>query len=229
MVVVELDAGSGAGEDLIASELKLLNEVLMGQLGKTATLIGIKVDVINPKGSGNILGTSGIKGATEGKEVLALLKVNVDLDLVVLESNEGKSKADVAAEPELEGNIDSFLGNSGNTNHLVVAILLANWKRELIPDVHPSRVVLVNALASDLELNVLEESKTDLGNPGLTGSKSWHLGNKVDTVDKIAVAADLASHTATETGVTVKDVLNSLHGEVCVPAVNNLEDKCVFL
>jgi hypothetical protein len=46
-------------------------------------------------------------------------------------------------------------------------------------------------------------------------------------VDKIAVTADLASHTAAECGRAVKDVLNSLHGEVCVPAVNT--GHCLLL
>jgi hypothetical protein len=219
MVIVQLDTGSGARKDLITSELELLNEVLMGQLSESAALISVKVDVIDPEGSSNVLSTAGANSTSAVEEVLAVLEVNVDLDLVVLESNQGKGKTDVAAEPELKRNIDSLLGSSGNTNHLVVAILLTNGKGKLIPDVHPSRVVLVNALTSDLELNILDKGKTNFGNPGTSG-KSGHLGNKVDTVDKIAVTADLASHTAVEAGVAVKDVLNGLHGEVCVPTVN---------
>jgi len=42
-------------------------------------------------------------------EVVELLELQVDLNLVVLESNQRESKTGVAAEPELERNIESVL------------------------------------------------------------------------------------------------------------------------
>jgi len=42
-------------------------------------------------------------------------------------------------------------------NHLGIATLLAGLLGELIPDVEPLSVVLVNSLTTDLELDALDE------------------------------------------------------------------------
>jgi hypothetical protein len=46
---------------------------------------------------------------------------------------------------------------SGLANHLVVATLLVLVKSQLIPDLHPVTVMLVNALTANLNLNVINE------------------------------------------------------------------------
>jgi hypothetical protein len=44
-------------------------------------------------------------------------------------------------------------------------------------------------------------------------------------VDQITVTADGALHLLAEVGRTIEGLLNSLHGEVSVATVDNLEDK----
>ena len=96
VVEVELDLVRGAAYRLIASELHLLDEVLVGVLGHLAALISVEEDVINIEGGGNkgllvSLGHRlGASGDTSGKgldgpEALANgAEIKVDLDFVVL-------------------------------------------------------------------------------------------------------------------------------------------------
>ena len=53
MVEVELDLVVGGGHRLVARELELLNEVLVGDLGEAATLVRVEVDVIYVEGRGD--------------------------------------------------------------------------------------------------------------------------------------------------------------------------------
>jgi hypothetical protein len=53
VVKVKLNFISTGRNSLFTSELNLLNEVLVGELSETATLISIKEDVINPERSGS--------------------------------------------------------------------------------------------------------------------------------------------------------------------------------
>ena len=50
VVEVELDLVVGGGHRLIARELELLNEVLVGDLGEAPTLVRVEVDVVNIEG-----------------------------------------------------------------------------------------------------------------------------------------------------------------------------------
>jgi hypothetical protein len=95
----------------------------MGILGHTAALIGVKENVVDEERSGNeglvvSIGAldrargGGGKGVDGPEALINGAKVDVDADLVVLESNEGESKARVLAEPELEGNVEGGLRES---------------------------------------------------------------------------------------------------------------------
>jgi len=122
VVKVELDLVGRRTDGLITGELKLLDEVLVGVLCHTPTLIGVEEDVVNVEGGGNeglVVGASDLDGGCSVVEGVhgpqALLNgtdIKVDLDLVVLKSNEGKGQTGVAAEPELKGNIEGGLGES---------------------------------------------------------------------------------------------------------------------
>jgi len=120
---------------------------------------------------------------------------------VVLESDQGEGKAGVAAEPELERDVEGVLGGAvgdlgkgvgltagarivacltalneqvhefGNVaNHLGITGLLASLLGELIPDLEPVTVVLVNALAANLELNGVDEVVADIVEPAELGT-----------------------------------------------------------
>ena len=117
-------------------------------------------------------------------EVLDFLELEVDLDLVVLESDQREREARVAAEPELERDVERVLRGAVRylrkgvglaararivarltalyeqvhelrnvAYHLRIAGLLASLLRELVPDLEPVAVVLVDLLAANLELN----------------------------------------------------------------------------
>ena len=134
-------------------------------------------------------------------EVLDLVELEVDLDLVVLESDQRERKARVAAEPELEGDVEGGLrgavGNLGEgvgltagarivacltalneqvhefgnvAYHLSIAGLLASLLGELIPDLEPVTVVLVDALAANLEFNRVDEVVANIVEPADLGA-----------------------------------------------------------
>ena len=97
VVEVKLDLVRGRTDRLIASELKLLDEVLMRVLGHTTSFIGVKEDVINVKRSsykrlavsrGRLRGTGSAGKVRYGPEALInRADVDVNLYLVVLKSN----------------------------------------------------------------------------------------------------------------------------------------------
>ena len=197
-------------------------------------------------------------------EVAEVVELQVDADLVVLESDERERQARVAAEPELERDVervrrravhelrrevrlaaravivarltalDEEVREDGHVaNHLGIAGLLARLLRELIPDVHPVAVVLVNALATDLNLNRLNEVVSNPVEPAELRTRAVrrlerNLGERrleVHAVDQVAVALDRARNTLAEARRAVERVLNGLHGEVRVAAVHDLEES----
>jgi len=275
VVKVELDLVGRRTDGLITGELKLLDEVLVGVLGHTSALIGIQEDVVNVERSGDeglVVSGSHLGGAgfvQAGHSPQALLNgadIKVDLDLVVLKSDEGEGQTGVAAEPELEGDIEGGLGESiagsanlarsvgiarainvvkggvgdegqlgGVADHLEVAALLLGGHSELVPDVHPVTVLAVNALATDLNLNLRDELLTGKIKPTgvdvASGSVLERLANlreshlKVSAVRQITVTGDGAGHTATEVSLAVESLLDRLHGEVGVTLVGNLPES----
>jgi len=277
VVKVELDLVGGGTDGLITGELKLLDEVLVGVLGHTPALVGVQEDVVDVERSGDeglvvsgsdLHGTSGgVEGGHSPQALLDGADIKVNLDLVVLKSDEGQSQTGVAAEPELKGDIEGGLGESvtgsanlarsvgvartidvveggvsdegqlgGVADHLEVAALLLGGHGKLVPDVHPVTVLAVDALATDLNLNLRDELLTGEVKPtGIdaigTGGVLEGLANlgesnlKVGAVSQITVAGDGASHTATEVGLAIKSLLDRLHGEVGVTLVANLPES----
>jgi hypothetical protein len=102
----------------------------MGVGGHLSALVSIQEDEINIDRGGNkglLVGSgdrlrsrvgSSSQGLNSPQALTNRSEVNVDLNLVVLESNEGKSKTGVSAEPEEEGNVESGLrqGIAGSAN-----------------------------------------------------------------------------------------------------------------
>jgi len=281
VVEVELDLVGGGTDGLVTGELELLNEVLVGVLGHAPALISVQEDVVNIEGGGNEglvvsgddLATGGcadasaaLEGANGPQALVNRADVKVDLDLVVLKSDEGEGETGVTAVPELEGHVESGLGEGvagsanlagggslarainivkrgisdvgelgGVADHGVVATALVNGQGELIPDVHPITVLAVNALATDLNLNLRDELLTGEVQPtGINAVLSGGLHLLVDlgesdlqvsAVSQITVAGNGASDTATEVSLAVKSLLNGLHGKVGVAFVRNLPES----
>ena len=118
-------------------------------------------------------------------------------------------------------------------NHLGVAGLLARLLRELVPDVEPVTVVLVNALAANLKLHVGDKVLANPVEPAELTARAVRRGVdddlgkgrlEVDAVDEIAVTLDRAGNLLAEVGSTVEGVLNGLHREVRVATVNHLKE-----
>jgi len=248
----------------------------VGVLGHTSALIGIQEDVVNIEGSGDeglVVGGGHLGGGggivEAGHSPQALLNgtdIKINLDLVVLKSNEGQSQTGVAAEPELEGDIEGGLGESiagsanlarsvsiartinvveggvsdegqlsGVADHLEVTALLLSGHSKLVPDVHPVTVLAVNALATDLNLNLRDELLTGevkptgidvAGRRVLQGLANLGESNlKVGAVSQITVAGDGAGHAATEVSLAIESLLDRLHSEVGVTLVGNLPES----
>uniref|UniRef100_A0A6C0I6K7 Uncharacterized protein n=1 Tax=viral metagenome TaxID=1070528 RepID=A0A6C0I6K7_9ZZZZ len=281
VVEVELDLVGRGTDGLVTGELELLDEVLVGVLGHAPALISVQEDVVHVEGGGNKglvvsgddLATGGgadagaaLEGANGPQALVNGADVKVDLDLVVLKSDEGEGETGVAAVPELEGHVEGGLGEGvagsanlarggslarainivkrrisdvgelgGVADHGVVAAALVNGQGELVPDVHPITVLAVNALATDLNLNLRDELLTGEVKPtGINTVLSGGLHLLVDlgesdlqvsAVSQITVAGNGASDTATEVSLAVKSLLNGLHGKVGVAFVRNLPES----
>ena len=174
----------------------------MGDLGELASLVRVEVDVVHVErgrleiGRGDavtdgVVVGSDLRGCVPA-EVAKVVELQVDTNLVVLKCDEGKCKTRVAAEPELERDVEGvcrctveelcrLVGLTAGTviiaclttldekvrelgditNHLGITGLFASLLRELIPDVEPVAIVLINALATDFNLNRLDKIVTN--------------------------------------------------------------------
>ena len=273
VVEVQLDLVGRRGDGLSTRELQLLNQVLVRDRGEAAALIRVEVDVIDiQRGRDQARGCDTVADLVGGGTAVSIveaqvvegLEFQVDLDLVVLEGNQGQGKTRVAAEPELQRNVqrvfrgargdlvggvglagsaiavavltalDDQVNQLGNVaNHVGIPSLLTRLLGQLVPDLEPITIVLVDLLTANLEIDVVDQVVTDPVEPTELGTRTVRRlennlgkgGLEVDAVDQIAVAADRALHLATKVGSTVEGLLNGLHGEVSVATIDDLEDK----
>ena len=92
--------------------------------------------------------------------------------------------------------------------------------------------MLVDLLAADLELDVVDEVVANPVEPAELGTRAvrrserhgGERGLEVDAVDQVAVAADRACYLLAEVGRAVERLLDGLHREVRVSAVDHLEE-----
>ena len=179
----------------------------MGHLCKTPAFLSVKKHVVDPEAAVRQGGGGGGEGS--GDQVGRSREIDVNLDLVVLEGNEGQGETHVAAEPELKGNVQGGCESliNGLANHLVVAINVALGLGQLVPDVHPVAVVLVDLLAADLNGQVGQKSQAEVIDPGASGNDR-DVDLEVDLVDQITIAGNGAGHTLAEVSRTVEGLLN---------------------
>lgn len=242
MIEVKLDLVRDRGDRLVTSELNLLDEVLVRDLREAATLISVKEDVVGVERRGLERGDN--YSVTRREVAIGSgTELKIDLDLVVLESNKGKGKAGIAAEPELKRDVKIHLGDEGSrnrrgselgkgryvTDHVLVTNLLALSLGKLVPDVHPVTVVLVDALATNFDLGVLDKIVAEVIEPTelLTG-RDRDLRDcdlKVYTREKITITRNSACHALAEVSRAVEGLLDGFHREVRVASVNNFEES----
>jgi hypothetical protein len=117
-------------------------------------------------------------------------------------------------------------------NHLGITGLLTRLLRELVPDVEPVTIVLVDTLTTNLELDIRNKvlanpvEPTELTATAVGLSVDLNLGKsglKIDTVDQVTVTLNSASDLLAKVRGTIERVLNGLHGKVGVTTVDHLK------
>jgi len=276
VVEVQLQLVGRGGDGLTASELQHIDQVLVRDLGELAALIGVEVDVVDVERRGGetaladtVADGVGVRGVRVVEaEVVQGVELEVDADLVVLQGDQWQSQTWVAAEPELQWDVQSVHGGARGDNlrgqwlttvavvvarratlvdevgelwdvadHLGITSLLASLLSELVPNVKPITVLLVDALTTDLDLDVVDEVVADPVEPAELGARAVRVlqgnlrqsGLQVHAVDQITVALDGAGDLLAEVGSTVEGVLNRLHREVGVAAVHHLEKSDLWV
>jgi hypothetical protein len=100
---------------------------------------------------------------------------------------------------------------------------------QLRPDLHPVTILAVNALATDLNLHLLDEAVADVVQPAETSrARQSHLRQHnlhVRLVHQVGVTVDDGRHALVEVGLAVERHLNGLHSEVRVALVEDLPER----
>ena len=124
----------------------------------------------------------------------------------------------------------------GVSNHLVVSTGLFGSGGQLVPDVHPVTILTIDALSTDLDLNLgnkllagaVQPTGIDSGGSSSVRRHSHHLVDlresdlEVGAVSKITISADRALHTASKIGLSIESLLNGFNGEISVTSVGHL-------
>jgi hypothetical protein len=129
--------------------------------------------------------------------------------------------------------IDS-VGELGHVaNHLGITGLLTRLLGELIPDVEPVTIVLVDTLTTNLELDIRNKvlanpvEPTELTATAVGRCIDLNLresGLKIDTVDQVTVTLNSASDLLAKVRGTIERVLNGLHGKVGVTTIYDFKE-----
>jgi hypothetical protein len=236
VVKVELDLVRRRTNRLITSELELSNKVLVGVLRHSASLVSVQEHIVDVQRSSNqrlIVSNGGRNGASNvvltsstrvrigvavqgGNSPQALINradIKVDLDLVVLESNQRESQTRVGAEPELEGHVQSGLrksvtGSANLTGRQGVARGLNIRERRISDEGKLGGVtnhleVSTLLLSSHSELIPDVHPVTILTVNSLTTNLDLNLGNKLLT--------GVIQPTGIDTGVLASGVVSKTH------------------
>ena len=207
--------------------LHLLDQVLVTLLGEAATLLSVQVHVVGPHLEG--VGRAEVAGVVGSQ-------VEVQAHLVVLQGNQGQVQTGVAVEEEQQRQVHLGWRQSsrargsgvGHGCHLAPCVLVGLIQEHLSVQAPPGLVVLVNALATDRQLNGADGT---LSHPvgvevGVVGCQDVGRGcqGDVHVADQVTVASNGDGHTAAAGWRAVRRLLDQLHGEVGVTLVHSLEE-----
>ena len=179
VVEVQVDVGVlvGGGHGGGAVLLELLDQILVALGGEAAALIGVQVDVIYIQ---EHLVQVDRGEVTDAAQACLAGEVYVELDLVVLEGDQGKCKTRVAVEPELKRHVELGLGVGASSALIELSERAVDEGAELLPlllrvsqlgpHVHPLTVVGVDDLAADLDLYLLDHKVTKAGSVEAVGA-----------------------------------------------------------
>ena len=221
VVVGQADLLGGTGGDRIgASVLHLLNEIFVTLLGEATTLLGVEVHVVAPDLEGGAVSVISEIGS----------QVKVNAHLVVLQRDQRQIETRIAVEEEQQREVDRTRGGGHRVGgHLTVLRLLGAIEVQLRVQTPPGLVVLVNALSTDRQFDVLNRT---LGDPAIVirgGTRNNIKGVlrdefDVHVADEIAITGDGNGDAAVVGRRTVNRLFDVLHREVRVSAVNRLEE-----
>ena len=203
------------GNGVNTGVLDLLDQVFVTLLGESPSFFRVQVDVVGPHLEGGPIGVDG--------ELIG--QVEIQTDFMVLQRNQGKRQTGVAVEEEDQR--EEHLGTDRG-GHLTPRSLLGLVQVKLRVQAPPLLVVLVNALTTDGQLDILDGTfsrPAGIGS-GVTGdSRETGLSLEFDVhvTDEVTVTGDSHGHATGGRGGTVNGLLDVLHGEVCVAAVDRLE------
>jgi len=230
--VVDVQRSSNEGLVVSGSNLLGASTVLEGRHSPQAFVDGTDVEV-----DLNFVVLKGNKRESQTRVTAEPeLERNIESGLresVARSANLAGSAGIAGAINVIEGGISDEGQLSGVADHLVVSTLLLRGHGKLVPDVHPVTELAVNALTTDLNLNLRDELLTGEVEPaGINATGTLHglvdlreSNLKVSAVSKITVAGDSAGNTATEVSLAVESLLNRLHCEVSVTLVGNLPES----
>ena len=166
VVKVQLDLVARARDRLGTRELQLLNQVLVRLLGKAATLLRVQVDIVDVQRRGSERLNRRRCRALVVHAVDPLLELHVDAHLVVLERDERDRQTRVAAEPELQRDVQR-LGRRAGTGRARVRQLSASARgvqRISLAVLHEHQVVRVadHVIQTADRARVLRQLRPDL-------------------------------------------------------------------
>ena len=209
-----LDFRTGA-DGVGTGVLDLLDEVFVTLLRKSASFLRVEIHVVGPDlESGTVGNTAG------GLEVRR--QIEIQSDFVVLEGDQRQRQSGVAVEKKDEWQEDLTADVRGG-GHLTVVRLLGLVQVKLGVQTPPLLVVLVDALATDGELNILDGTFRDpriIGRSLITG-----LHFNVHVGDQITVTGNGDGDAAIGTWGTVDGLFDVFHREVGVTLVHRLEES----
>ena len=261
----QVQAGRLGRDGLGQGVLQLLNQVLVRVLGEAAALIRVQVDVVNvdgrilrgrqgrcggrdarPVGARLLRRSNGVVLVVRRHKVRRLAEPHVEVDIVVLESDEGQGKTRVAVEPEAEGDVQHLRTTVARdqrgpgttrraTEQLVRLADLVHRGRQALPQIPPLAVVTVNDLSTNLHLNLLEQEVAEAAHTArgpvdvLAGTRhsrprvgQRHL--EIRAVDKVSVAVHDGHHALAILGRAREVDTHGLHGEIGVTLVHDLPE-----
>lgn len=200
--------GDGVGTGV----LDLLDEVFVTLLRKSASFLRIEIHVICPD-----LESGAVGDAAEGGG-----QIEIQSDFVVLEGDQRQRQSGVAVEEKDEWQEDLTVLERGG-GHLTVVSLLGLIQVKLGVQTPPLLVVLVDALATDGQFNILDGTFRDPRIVGTGGSTGLHFD--VHIGDQITVTGNGDGDAAIGTWGTVDGLFDVFHREVGVTLVHRLEES----
>ena len=205
-----LDFRTG-GDGVGTGVLDLLDEVFVTLLRKSASFLRVEIHVVGPDLE-SLVGD----GTESGRQI------EIQSDFVVLEGDQRQRQSGVAVEKEDEWQED-LVTTTDRGGHLTVVALLGFVQVELGVQTPPLLVVLVDALATDGQFNILDHA---LREPRVIGDgASGRLGFNVHVGNQITVTGDGNGHATVRVWGTVDGLFDVFHREVGVTLVHRLEES----